>query len=182
MMTSMIPAHQKSAFSVGKWSPKLHSIFPLAWDQRSSLLVPQNTLFWNYSNLNSAWSILESTPLKLLQLNIRRHGLITHAHSMTCRRTSFSMQSVSYPKVYSLETSTPEGPQRTGPAPWWHMFHPFTLLHFHLLHTTTSLPKIHRLLKLRQLNLSDTITCAHLTTFPHVLAVTQSILFGNYFA
>ena len=149
--------------------------------QRSSLLVPQNTLFWNYSKLNSAWSISKSTLLKLLQLNICRHGPITHAHLMTCHRTSFSMQSVPYPKVYSPEISTPEGPQRTELAPWWRMFHPFTLLHFHLLHTTTSIAKIHKLLKLPQLNLSDTITHVHSTTFPHVLAAIWSIFFRDNF-
>ena len=85
------------------------------------------------------------------------------------------MQSIPYPKVYFPEISTPEGPQRTGPMPWWRMFHPFTLLDFHLLHTTTSIPKIHKLLKLPQLNLSDAITYAHLTTFPYVLHVIRSI-------
>ena len=85
------------------------------------------------------------------------------------------MQSIPYPKVYFPEISTPEGPQRTGPMPWWRMFHPFTLLDFHLLHTTTSIPKIHKLLKLPQLNLSDAITYAHLITFPYVLHVIRSI-------
>ena len=71
---------------------------------------------------------------KILQLNIRQHSPITHAHSMTCRQTSFSMQSVPDPKVYFPGTSTPEGPQHTGPAPWGRMFHPFTLLHPRHLH------------------------------------------------
>ena len=112
----------------------LISYFHQRGTQRSSLLVSQNTLFWNYSNLKSAWRILENILLKLLQLNARRHGPITEVHSTTCRGTSFSMQSVPYSKVYSLETSTPESPQRTGPVPWWRMFHPFTLLHCHILH------------------------------------------------
>ena len=34
MITSKGPAHQNSAFGVGKWSPKLHSIFPQAWDPK----------------------------------------------------------------------------------------------------------------------------------------------------
>nr|XP_023887191.1 uncharacterized protein LOC111999292 [Quercus suber] len=45
-MTSKVPAHQKSAFSVGKWSPKPHSMFPPAWDPKAIIaehldLVPQ---------------------------------------------------------------------------------------------------------------------------------------------
>ena len=128
------------------------------------LEVFQKVLFWNYFNLMFV-SMVQSHRC-ILRLVVGPH----------------STQSISYPKEYSLETSTPEGPQHTGPAPWWRMFHLFTLLHFHLLHTATSLPKIHRLLKLLQLNLSDTITHAHSITFPHVLAVIQSIFFRNYFA
>ena len=32
MITSKGPTHQNSAFGVNKWSPKLHSMFPPAWD------------------------------------------------------------------------------------------------------------------------------------------------------
>ena len=156
-------------------------MFPPLWDPKVIVASTLKHIFWNYSNLNSAWSISESTLLKLLQLNVHQHGPIMHAHSTTRHRTSFNMQSVTYPKVYFPETSTPEGPQCTGPAPWWRMFHPFTLLHFHLLHTTTNIPKIHKLLKLHQLNLSDTKTHAHSTTFPHDLYVIRSILFWDYF-
>ena len=84
-ITSKRPAHQNSAFGVGKWSPKLHSMFPQAWDPKVIVVGNSKHIFWNYSNLNSTWSISESTFLKLLQLNIRRHGPITQAHSMTCR-------------------------------------------------------------------------------------------------
>ena len=91
-------------------------------------------IFCNYSNLNLAWGISESTLLKLLQLNVRQHGPITQAHSTTCCRTSFSMQSVPDPKVYFPGTSTPEGPHHTGPAPWRRIFHPFALLHPRHLH------------------------------------------------
>ena len=147
-ITSKVPAHQKSAFGVGKWSPKPHSMSSSVWDPKVIVAGTSKHTFWNYSNLKSAWRISENILLNLLQLNVCQHDPITQAHSMTYRWTSFSMQSVSYPKVYSPETSTLEGPQCTGPAPWWRMFHPFTLLHFHLLHTTTSIPRIHKLLKL----------------------------------
>ena len=92
------PAHQNSAFGVGKWSPKLHSMFPQAWDPKVIVAGTSKHIFWNYSNLNSAWRISESNFLKLLQLNVHRHGPITQAHSTTCHRTSFSMQSVPNPK------------------------------------------------------------------------------------
>ena len=41
--------------------------------------------------------------------------------------------------------------------------------------TNISIPKILKLLKLPQLNLSDVITHVHSTTFPHVLYIIQSI-------
>ena len=34
IMTSKGPAHQNSAFGVGKWSPKLHSMFPQVGDPK----------------------------------------------------------------------------------------------------------------------------------------------------
>ena len=34
IMTSKGPAHQNSTFGVGKWSPKLHSVFPKAGDPK----------------------------------------------------------------------------------------------------------------------------------------------------
>ena len=126
-------------------------------------------------------SISESTLLKLLQLNVRQHGPITQAHSTTCRWTSFSMQSVPDPKVYFPGTSTPEGPQHTGPTPWRRMFHLFTLLYPRHLHHQHQHPRIRKLLKLPRLNLNDAITQAHSTTFPHGLTVIRSILFRNYF-
>jgi len=95
--------------------------------QRSSLLVFQNTFFWNYSNLNSAWSISGSMLLKLLQLNLCRYGPITHAHSTTCCWTPLNMQLVPYSKIYFPKTSTPKIPWRTGPTPWCRMFHTFTI-------------------------------------------------------
>ena len=134
IMTSKGPAHQNSTFGVDKWLPKLHSMFPQAGDPKVIIVGTSKHIFWNYSNLNPAWSISESTLLKLLQLNVRRHSPITHAHSMTCRWTSFNMQLVPDPKVYFPGTSTLEGPQHTRPAPWGHMFHPFALLHLCLLH------------------------------------------------
>ena len=117
MITSKGPTHQNSAFGVDKWSPKLHSMFPPAWDLKVIIVDTSKHTFWNYPNLNSAWSISKSTLLKLLQLNIHWHGPITHAHSMTYRRTSFSMQSVPDPNVYFSETSTPEVPQHIGTVP-----------------------------------------------------------------
>ena len=93
-MISKGPAHQNSTFGVGKWSPKLHSMFPQAGDPKVIVAGTSKHIFWNYSNLNPAWGISESTLLKLLQLNVRQHGPITQAHSTTCCRTSFSMQSV----------------------------------------------------------------------------------------
>ena len=134
IMTSKGPAHQNSTIGVGKWSPKLHSMFPQAGDPKVIVAGISKHIFWNYSNLNPAWGISKSTLLKLLQLNVRHHGPITHAHLMTCRRTSLSMQSVLDPKVYFPGTSTPEGPQHTGPATWGRMFHPFALLHPRHLH------------------------------------------------
>ena len=47
--------------------------------------------------------------------------------------------------------------------------------------TNISTPRIHKLLKLPQLNLSDAITHAHSTIFPHGLAVIRSILFRDCF-
>ena len=123
-----------SSFGVSKWSPKLHSMFPQAWGPKVIIAGTSKHIFWNYSNLNLAWSISESTFLKLLQLNVCRHGPIIQAHSMTCRWTLFSMQSVPDLKVYFLETSTPEGPQHTGPTPLGRMFHPFASSLPHLLH------------------------------------------------
>ena len=134
IITSKGPAHQNLAFGVGKWSPKLHFMSLPVWEPKVIVAGTLKHIFWNYSNLNSAWSISESTFLKLLQLNVRRHSPITQAHSPTCRQTSFSMQSVPDPKVYFPETCTLEGPQHTGPAPWGRMFHPFALLQPCLLH------------------------------------------------
>ena len=34
MMTSKVPAYQKLAFGVGKWSPKPHSMFPPSWNPK----------------------------------------------------------------------------------------------------------------------------------------------------
>ena len=119
--------------------------------------------------------------MKLLQLNVRQHGPITHAHSMTCRRTSFNMQLVPDPKVYFPGTSTLEGPQHTGPAPWGICFTHLLCFIFVIFITNISTPGIHKLLKLPQLNLSDAITHAYSTTFPHGLAVIRSILFRDYF-
>ena len=53
MMTSKVPAHQKSTFGVGKWSPKPHSMFPPAWDLKVIIA-----------------GTLEHTFLELLQLKI----------------------------------------------------------------------------------------------------------------
>ena len=117
IMTSKAPTHQNSTFGVGKWSPKLHSMFPQAGDPKVIVAGTSKHIFWNYSNLIPAWGISKSTLLKLLQLNVLQHGPITHAHSMTCYRTSLSMQSVPDPKVYFPGTSTPEGPQHTRPPP-----------------------------------------------------------------
>ena len=47
--------------------------------------------------------------------------------------------------------------------------------------TSTSIPRIHKLLKLPHINLSDAMTHAHSTTFPHVLCVIRSIFFWDYF-
>ena len=98
--TSKVPAHQNSAFGAGKWSSKLYSMSPLLWDPKVIVAGTSKLIFWNYSNLKSAWRISEGTLLKLLQLNVRQHGPITQAHSITCCRTSFSIQSVPYPKLY----------------------------------------------------------------------------------
>ena len=100
---------------------------------------------------------------------------------MTCRQTSFSMQSVPDPKVYFPRTSTPEGPQHIGPAPWGRMFHLFALLHLRHLHHQHQHPKIHMLLKLPQLNLSDAITQAHSTTFPHAVPNQHLHLFPIFY-
>ena len=53
MMTSKVPAHQKSTFGVGKWSPKPHSMFPPVWDLKVIIA-----------------GTLEHTFLELLQLKI----------------------------------------------------------------------------------------------------------------
>ena len=47
--------------------------------------------------------------------------------------------------------------------------------------TNINTPIIHKLLKLPQLNLSETIKHAHSTIFPHVLTVIRSIFFRDYF-
>ena len=177
MMTSKVPAHQKSTFGVGKWSPKPHSMFPPAWDLKVIIAGTLEHIFLELLQLKSSLKYFRKYSSELLQLNIRQHGPITHAYSMTCCRTSFSMQLVPDPKVYFPGTSTSEGPQRTRPAPQGRMFHPFALLHPRHLHHQHQHPRIHKLLKLPQLNLSDAITHAHSTTFPHGLAVIRSILF-----
>ena len=61
IMTSKGPAHQNLTFGVSKWSPKLHSMFPQAGDPKVIIAGTLKHIFWNYSNLNLAWSILEST-------------------------------------------------------------------------------------------------------------------------
>ena len=154
-------------------------MFPQAGDPKVIVVGTSKHIFWNYSNLNPAWGISESTILKLLQLNVRQHGPIMQAHSTTCRRTSFNMQSVPDPKVYFPGTSTPEGPQHIGPTPWSFTHSLCFILVIFI--TNISTPRIHKLLKLPQLNLSDAITQAHSTTFPHGLAVIRSILFWDYF-
>ena len=156
-------------------------MFPQAGDLKIIVAGTSKHIFWNYSNLNPAWGISESTLLKLLQLNVRQHGPITQAHSTTCRRTSFNMQSVSDPKVYFQEHLHQRVPniqgQHHGGVCFTHSlcFIPVIFI------TNISTPKIHKLLKLPQLNLSDVITQAHSTTFPHGLAVIRSILFWDYF-
>ena len=54
IMTSKGPAHQNSIFGVGKWSPKLHSMFPRAGDPKVIVAGTSKHIFWNYSNLNLA--------------------------------------------------------------------------------------------------------------------------------
>ena len=54
IMTSKGPAHQNSTFGVGKWSPKLHSMFPQAGDPKVIVAGTLKHIFWNYSNLNPA--------------------------------------------------------------------------------------------------------------------------------
>ena len=132
--TSKAPAYQNSAFSAGKWSPKPYSMSPPLWDPKVIVAGISKHIFWNYFNLNSTWSISESTFLKLLQLNVRRHGPITQVHSTTCRWTSFSMQSVPDPKGVLPRNIYIGGSQHIGPVPWGHMFHPFALPHSRLFH------------------------------------------------
>ena len=43
IMTSKAPAHQNSTFGVGKWSSKLHSMFPQAGDPKVIIAGTQNT-------------------------------------------------------------------------------------------------------------------------------------------
>ena len=52
--TSKALAHQKSAFGVGKWSPKPHSMSPLVWNPKVIVAVTLKHTFWNYSNLKLA--------------------------------------------------------------------------------------------------------------------------------
>ena len=54
IITSKGPAHQNSAFGVGKWSLKLHSMFPQAWEPKVIIVGISKHIFWNYSNLNLA--------------------------------------------------------------------------------------------------------------------------------
>ena len=54
IITSKGPAHQNSVFGVSKWSPKLHSMFPQAWDPKVIVAGTSKYIFWNYSNLNPA--------------------------------------------------------------------------------------------------------------------------------
>ena len=98
--TSKAPAHQNSAFGAGKWSSKLYSMSPLLWDLKVIVAGTSKFIFWNYSNLKLAWRISECTLLKLLQHNIRWHGPITQAHSITYCRTPCNTQSVPYSKLY----------------------------------------------------------------------------------
>ena len=53
MMTSKVPAHQKSTFGACKWSPKPHSMFPPTWDPKVIIA-----------------GTLEHTFLELLQLKL----------------------------------------------------------------------------------------------------------------
>ena len=53
IMTSKGPAYQNSTFGVGKWSPKLHSMFPQVGDPKVIVAGTSKHIFWNYSNLNS---------------------------------------------------------------------------------------------------------------------------------
>ena len=54
IMISKGPAHQNSTFGVGKWSLKLHSMFPQAGDPKVIVAGTSKHIFWNYSNLNPA--------------------------------------------------------------------------------------------------------------------------------
>ena len=54
IMISKGPAHQNSTFGVGKWSPKLHSMFPQAGDPKVIVAGTSKHISWNYSNLNPA--------------------------------------------------------------------------------------------------------------------------------
>ena len=54
IMISKGPAYQNSTFGVGKWSPKLHSMFPQVGDPKVIVAGTSKHIFWNYSNLNPA--------------------------------------------------------------------------------------------------------------------------------
>ena len=54
IMTSKGPAHQNSDFGVGKWSPKLHSMFLQARDLKVIVAGTSKHIFWDYFNLNLA--------------------------------------------------------------------------------------------------------------------------------
>ena len=69
--TSKALAHQNSAFGAGKWSPKPYSMSPLLRDPKVIVAGISKLIFWNYSNLKSAWRISEDTLLKLLQHKVR---------------------------------------------------------------------------------------------------------------
>ena len=180
-MTSKGPAHQNSIFGVGKWSPKLHSMFPRAGDPKVIVAGTSKHIFWNYSNLNSTWSISESTFLKLLQLNIRRM-VPSHRHILLLAVGPHSACSQSQiPRCTSQEHLHQRVPniqgQHHGGVCFTHSlcFIPVIFI------TNINTPRIHKLLKLPQLNLSDAITQAHSITFLHGLTVIRSILFRDYF-
>ena len=131
---------------------------------KSSLKYFRKYFFWNYFNLTSVSMI--PSHMRIRWLAVRPHSACSQSQIPRCTSQEHLHQRV--PNIQG---------QHHGSVCFTHSlcFIPVIFI------TNISTPRIHKLLKLLQLNLSDAITQAHSTTFPHGLAIIRSILFRDYF-
>ena len=104
-----------------------HSISPPVRGTKVIVIGTSEHIFLKLHQLKFCLKNFRKNTSEITLLNLHWHRPILHAHSTTCCWTPFSMRSVLYSKIYFLETSSLEIHQRTGPAPWFPMFHTVTI-------------------------------------------------------